>query len=260
MNFPRIQVVGLVAIILGITQPAYADHWGTDEDAQVCEKEYSDSQKWQNLNKYPYAINDALKRGQVSPQCKAEIEKRAKRCMDDPLMRGIYNDASNENPHKDPPGYCSYRAFGEIYDQLMNVPVMKEFKAAKAKQAEEKTAKKAAEEAAKVAAAEMPKASWKNPAIEKMITAAFKRDWTSGEKLLKLFLTGKQGWQIDRNALGIITGRSVYAAAVYKKGDKCTVHSTYWVQQHDGNGFSGPLEEHGAGAEENANILCAKVK
>jgi hypothetical protein len=49
-------------------------------------------------------------RGQISAPCAAEIEKRAKLCMDDANMRGIYRDASNEGPHKDPPGFCSYRA------------------------------------------------------------------------------------------------------------------------------------------------------
>src|ERR1700743_3319068 len=121
MNFQRLLGgVGLSVVILSGTQLAAkprrpAPHgWGTVEEAQGCEKEYADSKSWATPNNYPYPINDALKGGQVSPPCKAEIEKRAKSCMDDPRMQSIYNDSNNPISHKDLPRFWSYRAFRGI--------------------------------------------------------------------------------------------------------------------------------------------------
>jgi hypothetical protein len=244
----RIGIVGLMVVIVGGAQLAYGgEPWGTAEDAGACEKDYVAHKNWRRHAK---SINEALKAEQVSAPCKAEIEKRAKQCADDPEIQKVIKDPAYKV--EDAAGYCNYRAFNGMAVQLDAVLEKKAKDADAAQQA-------AAAEAA-VAKAELPKAKGTNAALEKMIRAEIKENWKDGEKLLKIIFDSGTDWEIKRNGLGIITGRQVAASAVYKKDDKCFVYQTYWVQQYNGKTYAGPLEEHGGGGAQKFGILCEKVK
>ena len=149
--------------------------------------------------------------------------------------------------------FCTYRAFGEISNQLMNSPKAK---------AEEKAKKDAADKAAReeaLAKVELPKATKKDPSIEKQIAAAYKAAYPDNTVLTVLLQS--TGWSTERSSFGVITGRNIQAVVAnrQKSGD-CELHSEAWLQESRGRSFAGPLQPRGAGSQEKTDILCANVK
>lgn len=174
-------------------------------------------------------------------------------------MRGIYRDASNEGPHKDPPGFCSYRAFGEISNDLLQAAYKKDQDAAQAKAEIERKAKDAADSAQKAATIELPKAEKHDAALEKAVAAALVRDYP-GNKVLKVIL-GSSSDDFEKDAFGRITGRDLDATVVNKHPDgKCELHGELWMQRGNGKSFSGPLSARGAGSLHQDEILCSRVE
>lgn len=179
----------------------------------------------------------------ASDACQAEIQRRAALCKKDPAMKEKL--AADKDS-------CSNEAANEIIQQQAAA----EKKAAADKQKQDAAdMQKAREETMKDFV--MPKAVGKNAAIEKLIANNFKTLYPDN-KILKLLLTDSRDWSIRRTS-GIITGREIFATIASKKDDKCELYGTYWVQSHNGRGFSGPLEEHGQGAQVLEEIPCSKV-
>src|SRR5262245_27578175 len=90
MRAQRVVVVGWVGLfVVAATPVAFAhERWGKPEQAKVCEKEYGDSDpqtgSWGgNAYQNPKLVLDAIKAGKVSPECRAEIDKRAAFCVTD---------------------------------------------------------------------------------------------------------------------------------------------------------------------------------
>jgi hypothetical protein len=225
----RLGKVAAVAIALSGT-PALAD-WGTVTDAKVC----ADLAKW------------------GGPECQGEITKRIKVCLADGDMAtdlAQLGYSGGDNVPAEATKLCKKEATKEIQKQLATVSRDKV-----------EVDKKAKEEAEAVKTRELPKATWKNPGIEKMVSTAFNRDWKpEGQTLMKVILDSEstKDWTVERGPLGQLVSRYIHATAVFKKGDRCTMHSGNWEQKHNGKGFAGELQEHGMDRDE--ELLCAKVK
>jgi hypothetical protein len=222
----------VTAVVLALSgAPALAADWGKVDNPDVCTK-------------------TSGIQGQIHyyPECQAAVDKLLDGCMGDPAMKdklakGGWVDGKNVSKvsvdeGKKYPANAVETCEGEILVYMSK-----------------------AREQGDLEKAEMPKPTWKNPAVEKMIQGYFKQEYKDGEKLLKIMLQpDKPAWEIEKDGLGKVKDRAVYAAVVFQKGDVCSVHKTYYLQAHNGKTFAGPLEEHGAGAEVNYNILCTKVK
>src|SRR5262245_595709 len=111
---PRtIRLLVTTTLVLGSSSAALANDWGTFEQAQLCEKEYAESSSWGDQNAWPYPIVVKMKKGAISPACKAEIVRRAALCAEDGYMNGIYRDLKDKNEGMTLSDMCNYRAFGE---------------------------------------------------------------------------------------------------------------------------------------------------
>jgi len=193
-------------------------------------------------------LGEALKRGEVSPPCKAEIEKRAAQCVNDPEAQKIIKNPAYKI--SDGEAWCQYQAFWHMCNQLD--PMMEK------KEQQAKAAKAAAEAQAALEKVEVPKGSMKNAALEKAVALAFQKDYSG--KVLKVIL---DGWldEFEKDAFGRVTGRDLAATVVVKKPDgKCQLHDELWVQQGKGRSFSGSLSARGAGSAKDTEILCSKVE
>lgn len=208
--------------------PALAADWGSATDARAC----ADLAKWSG------------------PESQGEIAKRTKACLaDDDMQMDLGNVGyTPSTPNDEGRALCKKQATKEIQKQLAG---------ASAEQAAASKAEK--EEVAALQTREPPKPSGRAPAIEKMVTAHFRKLYPE-KKLLKIILDGDTQWQVERAANGAITHRSIWATILSKKGDKCEEYGTYWEQQYNGRTFAGSLEEHSHGAEVQREILCTKIK
>ena len=62
---PMLAILAMAATILAGATTARAASLGTDEQAEVCMKEYFDSKGWGNLHTYPFVIATAMGDGRV---------------------------------------------------------------------------------------------------------------------------------------------------------------------------------------------------
>ena len=241
----KIGSVGMMIVIVGSVQVARAgEPWGTEEEASVCDKEYSANK---NLKEF-MVINDAINAGKISEPCKAEIEKRATQCVADPEMQKIIKDPAYKI--KDGEAWCKYRAFWNMGNQLDKIIEKREKAAADAKAAEAKKAE--------LAGVELPKAQMKDAGLEKAVAAAYRKAGYRGT-VLRVILAG---WNpdLEKDAFGHVTGRDLAATVVTKQPDgKCLLHTELWLQRGSGRSFSGALSARGAGSEEESEILCSKA-
>ncbi len=232
----------------------YSRFGGCDE-AKACEKEYEESEAggWGgNVHQKPTLVSDAIKAGKLSPECKAEVDRKTKLLAAD----NVYGKGAKEGRWglKDE-ALLQVQAFFDIGGILLNFKGEKK-KAEEAKAKEEEAKKKAAEQAAKT---ELPKGAKKNPALEKQISAAYTAEYPTN-KILKVIMRDND-WRIERSSLGIITGRTIDATIAYKKADgTCELHHEGWWQGHDGKKFSKSIEQRGAGSMQLEPILCEKIK
>lgn len=245
------QVMLAVVVVGGFSSSAHAKDWGTLADAHLCDQELAaakaspDQWKW---------IDEAVKSGKgLSPNCKAELDKRMQLCLKDPGMSGYLNDRSITKG--DPNHVCYQHAFGGMGDQITNAEAQKKHEAELAKAKEEENAKLAA----KVAARELPKADKHDAKLEKAVADAYHRDYPEG-KVLKVIL-GNWSSDYEKDAFNRVTGRDLDATVVNKQPDgKCFLHGELWLQHGNGRSFSGPLSARGAGSASDEEILCTKVE
>ncbi len=221
--------IGFV-LVLTLATPALTTDWGKADDPKACAQATTQGQ----IHYYP-KCQEAIDK-LVDPGCISDPE------MKDALAKGGFVDGQNTSTFRRDKGKkipqdarfaCEAEALKRIKDQAAD---------------------------ADVASTVLPKAKGKNAAIEKMMREEIKTNWKDGEELLKIIFDSGTEWTINKNGLGVVVSRSIFATAVYKKGERCFVYSTNWVQPAAGKGFAGPLEEHGQGAEIKKGILCEKVK
>ena len=253
------KIVGMMMVIAGTAQLAYAGDWGSDEQAKACEKETADSKSWGDLHDFPYGINARMKNGGVGAACKAEVERRGKICLADSNMKSIYESPGNANPHKDPNAFCNYRAFGQIIDQLRNAASAEAAKKAQAEAEANAKAKKEADAKAALEATEVPEVGLKNAALEKAVATAFEKDY-SGYKALKVYLDRWVDDDLEKDDFGRVIGRDLSATVLFKEDGKCMLHYELWLQHGKGKSFSGPLSARGGGSMREHEILCSKVE
>lgn len=247
----RQMMLAMIAVGVGFSSAARASEWGTLEGAHLCDQELAaakaspDQWKW---------IDEAVKTGKgLSPQCKAELDKRMQTCLKDPGMSGYLNDRSITKG--DPNHVCYQHAFGGMGDQITNAEAKKkqEAEAAKAKEAEQ------AKRAAEVAARELPKTTKHDAKLEKAVADAYHRDYPEG-KVLKVIL-GSWSDDYEKDAFNRVTGRDLDATVVNKQPDgKCFLHGELWMQHGNGRSFSGPLSARGAGSASDQEISCTKAE
>ena len=251
----RTYLLGLTVVALIQSSPALASNSVTPEQAKACDKELADSASWGNMQKWPYPLVGKLKEGAVSAGCKAEIERRATACTNDPSMQGSFRDIRSDNPGMTINDMCNNRAFSQMGDDQVNAAR----KEAAAKKAEEDKAAADKVRQEKVAQTELPKATRKDAALEKAVAAAYDRDYP-GNKVIKVIL-GNWSTDYEKDAFGRVTGRDLDATVVNKHPDgKCELHYELWMQQGKGKSFSGPLSARGAGSMQKSEILCSKVE
>jgi hypothetical protein len=221
--------IGIITTLL-FASPVLADDWGKADEPAVCDHAVTQNQIHYNA------------------KCQAAIDKMVDPgCINDPAMKDAlakagYVDGQNTSKLRRDKGkklpqdardICETEALKRIQKQSADAEIDK---------------------------TEMPKSKGQSATIEKMIRDEIKANWRDGEQLLKIVFDSGTEWTVNRNGLGIIISRSIAATAAYKKDDKCTLYSTYWVQQYNGKAFAGSLEEHGGGGAQTKGIRCEKVK
>jgi len=250
-----LQVCAVAATVAGASATARAEDvdtdYGNDADAHHCEPEFDAFEKAPDNWKW---LDEALASGKVfSATCKAEFDKRMALCLKDPKMEG---SLKNPDIQKGVPGRaCHQRVFGDMANQIM-------WDREQAKRAAEEAKAKADEEAkyaAEVAARELPKGTRHDAKLEKLVAAAYAKDYPDG-KVLKIIL-GDWSDDYEKDDFGRVTGRDLDAFVVNKQPDgKCFVHDEYWLQHGNGRSFGGPLSARGAGSASDAEILCSKAE
>jgi hypothetical protein len=214
------------AMLLGTSASALAEQgpWGTPAESKPCQ-----------------ATLD-------SPECKAEISRRAQNCLADPREdqrtwqeRG---DKSKEAHDARRLSFCTDVATDIMKRQMDRL-------------ADDE--KRAAEAKAKVEGVELPKADQHNAGLEKAVAAAYAKDYPGG-KIVTVIL-GRWSDDYEKDAFGRVTGRDLFATIAAKKPDgTCTIHGELWLQHGKGKSFSGPLSPRGAGSAEDHEILCDKLE
>jgi hypothetical protein len=233
--------MGVVAIIMGTAGPALAadNPFGTTDELKPCVNDAG-------FDRVTNWSAEAAKSEKVSPACVAEVDRRAKICLQDPEEKKTIDDPKY-SAHKDPLGYCESIVFHRMQAQLSTYAK------------EQKKAKEEADEKAKIAGQKVPKADMHDAKLEKLIADAYKKNFPDN-KILKVIITDKK-WDFERDALNRITGRDINASVVNKHPDgACEIHSEMWVQQGNGKSYHGPFDERGAGSLEKVGILCENVK
>ena len=251
-----LHVCAVLATVAGVSATARAEDvdtdYGKDAEAHACEAEWKafdaapDGWKW---------LDEALKSGKVfTPACKAEFDKRMALCLKDPKIQYKLKDPEIQ---KGVPGRACHQAvFGDMLNQLMWDEQQKKHAEEEAKAKAEDDAKRAAE----VAARELPKAQKHDAKLEKMVAAAYAKDYGTENTVLKIIL-GDWSDDYEKDSFGQITGRDLDAFVVNKQPDgKCFIHDEYWLQNGNGRSFSGPLSARGAGSASDNEILCSKVE
>ncbi len=210
--------------------------FGTPEELKPCleDHEFKDMHgHWSSKNK-------------LSPECLAEVDRRAKACLEDPDVKAKISDP-NTGAHANPERYCHETVMFGMRDQK------DEYEAAQKNKQREDDAK------SKLATQGPPKADMHNPQLEKAIADAYKKNFPDN-KILKVILTDKN-WDYERDAFGHITGRDLNASVINKHPDgSCEIHSEMWVQQGNGKSYKGPFDERGAGSLSKTPILCDRVR
>lgn len=223
------------------TTTARADaKWGTPEQAAVCTKNCDYYNDWKDT---------------ASPECKAELDRRTKACLDDPKEKKEY-DAWVKS-YKDAKSDAKLPTYNEACsshgkDDL--VSSMDRYKDLCTQKKEDDAAK------AKLESTEVPKAEMHDAKLEAMVKKAYVDDYHGVNKVLKVVL---QGWDDDyeTDSFGQITGRDMHATVVNKQPDgKCSLHSELFLQHGHGRSFSGPFSLRGGGSASDNEILCSKVE
>jgi hypothetical protein len=254
-----LSIVAALTVTVG-TGAAFAgeDPWGTVEDGAKCTQEMTD--------KTPEFINGGwirFKKGVPAPpdnataDCKAEINKRADACLQDPAMQAlitkysspkikeknaylnILKSGGDQGPHM----VCEAEAWSRLTHQRDLAAVLAK-QAASRKAAAEKT--------------ELPTAGKKDATIEAMVKATYSKAFPSAT-VLGIIIVGSD-WSTDRNDFGTVIDRYIQVAVVNQQKDVCEIYSEAWSQQYIGGAFKGPLSEAGAGSLTRSEIVCSKVK
>jgi hypothetical protein len=247
MKRQLVSVLAVVAVGVGFAGAARAEDWGTLENAHLCDKEWATANESPDLWKW---FNEAAKTGKgLSPECKAELDKRQQVCLKDPSMDVYFNQRGTE-PNK----LCYQQAFSGMQSQVSA--------AAAAKKRDEDVAKAKEAEHAKIAAAtaarELPAAKKHDAKLEKAVADAYHRNYPDN-KVLKIILFAWSD-ELEKDAFNRVTGRDLDATVVEKEPDgKCYLHNEFWLQHGSGKSFSGPLSPRGAGSLNKDEILCSKV-
>jgi hypothetical protein len=235
---------------VGLTSVAQAvEHYGSLADAHKCDPEL-DALGDRGPSEW---IAGARKSGKgLSPDCKAELERRIPACEQDPYNKRQLTDP--ELNHGDAKGWCFDKAFGDVWEQVIND--RNDRKSAQ----EEANAAAAAKAKASLALAEveLPKAEVHDASLEKQVADAYHR-YDPPAKILKVFL-GRWSSDLEKDAWGRVTGRDLYATVLNKQPDgKCLLHGELWMQHGNGRSFSGPLTARGAGSASDKEILCERA-
>jgi hypothetical protein len=250
MNRRIVHVLAMLTIAVGFTSVAQADNYGPLADAYKCEKEVDAVANEGGASQWSAAARKSGKG--LSAECKAEIEKRIPACEKDPWMKRELTDP--ELNKGDPKGLCFDKAFSNVWEQIINDRNSKKQAQEEAKTKEEAKAKGAAE----LAAVELPKPQMHDGSLEKAVSDAYHR-YDPPAKVIKVVL-GKWADELEKDALGRVTGRDIYATVVNKQPDgKCLLHGEYYMQHGNGRSFSGPLSARGAGSASDKEILCEKI-
>src|SRR5881628_2647787 len=196
-------LAALVAVATSGTARADAK-WGTPEQGGVCTKDCDYYSNWKDS---------------ASPECKAELDRRTKACLDDPNQKKEYDawvksykDAKSDAKLPTYSESCSSDAKSDMETS------MSAYENICKNQKEDDAAK------AKLEATEVPKATMHDAKLE----AAVKKAYIDGgyeNKILKVVL---EGWDEDyeKDAFGQVTGRDLNATVVNKQPDgKCSLHS-----------------------------------
>jgi hypothetical protein len=220
----------VLVVAMAASSTALAADWGKASDPEACKP----------VSSYNVA---------AYPKCKESVDPMVEKCLADPefkkrLEGGGWVDGKNVSKLERDKG----KRIPEIAYETCAEEALKRIE----KQGKDDKL------AADVANTEIPKPRWKNPAVEKLIAAAFKRDWSEDGQKLVLVVLDDEKWDIQRNGLGVITGRAMGATAVFRQGDKCKIHQGIWIQPHNGKTFAGALAEDGTGVEK--ELVCTKVK
>jgi hypothetical protein len=227
----------------------------TPEQIKTCEKTFQDSKSWGSIWNWPYPLVAKLKDGSVSPECKAEIEDLAKKCMTSDSEKNRYKDLAAKNPGMVLADWCNNSTFSSMGDSYT-------YELQKVESAKKREAELAAEEQKRqgeTAKVELPKATQHNAGLEKAVAAAYAKDYPEG-KVLKVIL-GSWADDMEKDSFGRVTGRDLNATVVNKQPDgKCQLHDELWMQHGNGRSFSGPLSARGAGSMTKTEILCSKVE
>jgi hypothetical protein len=103
----------------------------------------------------------------------------------------------------------------------------------------------------------LPKSEWNNPALARAVGVAFRK--TPGETVVKAVLISPS-WFIQKNSLGIIIHRGLFAVVATKTRDgKCYVQKEYFKQLYRGGGRYGPTAQDGR-SETRQMIPCANIR
>lgn len=242
---PRtMKTASILAALVAVTTTtiARADNpkWGTPEQSGVCTKDCDYYSGWED---------------KASPECKAELDRRIKACLDDPEQKKHYDawvksykDAKSDAKLPTYPESCASDGKSDMESAMSN------YKNICQKKQEDDDAK------AKLESTEVPKATMHDAKIEAAIRKAFDSDDHGEDKVLKVVL---EGWadEYETDAFGQITGRDMNATVVNKKPDgKCSLHDELYMQRGHGKSFSGPFESRGAGSASDTEIICSKVE
>ena len=247
-----LQMCAIVGIVAGGSGAARAgdDYGGSIEDAYKCSTEVD---AWSAAKDGWAWLDDVVKGNKWSAACKPVFDQRFQACLRDPDMQSRLKDPDAN--HGIPNRVCHEQAFGGIWEQVVNDRQKTQHEAEEAKAKADEEAKRAAE----VAARELPKATKHDAKLEKLVSAAYHKDYPEGT-ILKVILFD---WSDDyeKDDFGRITGRDLDASVVNKQADgKCYIHNEYWMQLGNGRSFSGPLSARGAGSASDNEILCSKVE
>jgi hypothetical protein len=240
---PAMKTTSILAVLVAATTAttAYADaKWGTPDQAAVCTKDCDHYSNW-------------LETG--SPECKAEMDRRVKACIDDPEHKKqfdawvkSYKDAKSDAKLPTHAEACAHEAKDDLESS------MDEYDGLCKKKKADDAAK------AKLDSTEVPQAEMHDAKLEAMVKKAYVDDYHGVNKVLQVVL---QGWdeEYEKDDFGHITGRDMHATVVNKQPDgKCSLHSELFLQHGNGRSFSGPFELRGAGSASDNEILCSKVE
>ncbi len=102
----------------------------------------------------------------------------------------------------------------------------------------------------------MPKSEWNNPTLARSVGTAYRKQ--GGERVLRTVLISPS-WFIQKNSLGIIIHRGLFASIATKAPDgKCYVQNEYFKQLYRGSGRYGPTAQDGR-SETRQVIPCENV-